>query len=216
MKPEKSLNLANQIAAGQPWMNSLGVTFVPAGTDGVLFNIWDVRVKDYAIFVKETKRDWPKPSFDQIENDPAVNVTWHDATAFGEWLTKKERAEGKFSTYLGYRLPTLLEWSAAVGNAKYPWGETWPPPPGAGNYPGMLTRTAWLTAKPHLSVALTQINTGFMTWAATCGSGASLAKWVPTDGRGGARTTMMRPMRCTRIVLPTFLPIIPPNSLDFA
>ena len=36
--------------AGQPWTNSLGVKFVPAGTDGVLFSIWDVRVKDYRIY----------------------------------------------------------------------------------------------------------------------------------------------------------------------
>ncbi len=26
--------------AGQPWTNSLGVRFVPAGTDGVLFSVW--------------------------------------------------------------------------------------------------------------------------------------------------------------------------------
>ena len=54
-----------------------------------------------------------------------------------------------------YRLPTDQEWSVAVGleaeagrtpqerNARiklYPWGPTWPPPAGAGNYAGVESR----------------------------------------------------------------------------
>ena len=40
--------------ASQPWTNSLGVKFVPAGTDGVLFSIWDVRVKDFQAYAQAT------------------------------------------------------------------------------------------------------------------------------------------------------------------
>ena len=140
--------------AGQPWVNSLGVKFVPAGTEGVLFSVWDARVKDYALFVQETGQEWPKSPFSKTENDPVVMVSWDDAKAFCDWLTKKEQAEGKLAASQSYRLPTDAEWSKAVGlnessegtpNAKandsksqgiYPWGTQWPPPGGAGNYFG--------------------------------------------------------------------------------
>jgi hypothetical protein len=55
-------------------------------------------------------------------------VSWEDAHRFCAWLSKKEGRS--------YRLPTDSEWSAAVGPQKYPWGDEFPPPPGAGNYCG--------------------------------------------------------------------------------
>ncbi|MBI4028685.1 MAG: SUMF1/EgtB/PvdO family nonheme iron enzyme, partial [Verrucomicrobia bacterium] len=36
--------------------------------------------------------------------------------------------------------PTEAEWSRAAGTTKYPWGDDWPPPRGAGNYCGQETR----------------------------------------------------------------------------
>jgi formylglycine-generating enzyme required for sulfatase activity len=129
------------------------VKFVPAGTDGVLFSVWDVRVKDYRAFVEETGGHWHYNSDDSpTDNDPAVAVSWDDAHSFCDWLTKKEQAEGKLGPNQSYRLPTDAEWSKAVGlgdegtgtpedkNGKisgvYPWGTQWPPPSGAGNYDG--------------------------------------------------------------------------------
>ena len=136
--------------SGQPFVNTLGMEFVPVPGTDALFGVWDVRVQDYQAFVDETHREWPKPGFDQGPTHPAVNVSWDDAQAFCAWLTKKEQAAGRLGPDQQYRLPTDAEWSVAVGldepragtpqskDAKtagvYPWGTQWPPPAGAGNY----------------------------------------------------------------------------------
>jgi serine/threonine protein kinase len=149
---------------GKPWTNSLGVKFVPAGTDNILFSVWDVRVKDYAAFVADTKHEWPKPKFTQTDNDPAVEVSWDDARAFCDWLTKKEHEEGRLTAQQLYRLPTDAEWSKAVGLMEnggglpkendgdiknvYPWGNQWPPPPAAGNYAESLTNDGFSKTSP--------------------------------------------------------------------
>lgn len=148
-------------AAPTPFVNTLGMTFVPVPIKGgptggqqVLFSIWETRVQDYRVFATETKRSWMKVTFPQESTHPAVNVTWDDAQAFCQWLTQREIAAGKLAPNQYYRLPTDHEWSCAVGigdredatkapadNDKllpniYPWGAGWPPPSGTGNYSG--------------------------------------------------------------------------------
>jgi len=160
-----------------PFINTLGMKFVPVPGTKVLFCIWETRVKDFEAFVNDSgrymgnsmfvfKRDgwkeragynWQKPGFRQTPEDPVVGVNWNDAVAFCEWLTKKERKEGRLSGSQSYRLPTDEEWSVAVGLKEnpgglpkdkdekipgvYPWGRSWPPPRGAGNYAGSESRT---------------------------------------------------------------------------
>lgn len=144
-----------------PFINTLGMKFVPVPITGgptdkqrVLFSVWVTRVQDYEVFVKETKREWLKPNFDQGPTHPAANVSWEDATAFCTWLTERERKAGKLSAGEVYRLPSDHEWSCGVGigdkedaaklpsdksgkiNEVFPWGTQWPPPQGAGNYAG--------------------------------------------------------------------------------
>ncbi|XHR28772.1 MAG: SUMF1/EgtB/PvdO family nonheme iron enzyme [Chthoniobacteraceae bacterium] len=125
-----------------PVVNSLGMKFAPVAGIGVLFSVWDVRVKDYRAFVQETGREWRSASFPQTLDDPALNVSWEDAKAFCQWLSARDGRE--------YRLPTDAEWSVAVGlkdeggglphdkdgrvKGAYPWGTAWPPPPHVGNY----------------------------------------------------------------------------------
>ncbi|HCN27256.1 MAG TPA: hypothetical protein DIT64_00380 [Verrucomicrobiales bacterium] len=144
-----------------PFVNTLGMKFVPVPitggpTDGkrVLFSVWETRVQDYEAFVKETRRAWPKPDFEQGATHPAVNLNEEDAAAFCVWLTERERKAGQLGTDKSYRLPGDHEWSCAAGigdredaakppkeksgriSTHYPWGAQWPPPPDAGNYSG--------------------------------------------------------------------------------
>lgn len=124
-----------------PFVNSLGMTFVPVSGTSVVFCMWDTRVKDFDEYVQAVGVRRDKPRFRQTEEHPVVNVSWEDATAFCDWLSNKEGRT--------YRLPTDLEWSAAIGldgesgrtpddrdgrAPGYPWGSKWPPPIEVGNY----------------------------------------------------------------------------------
>jgi len=87
-------------------------------------------------FELDPSASWNNPGFDldQGSTDPVVGVSWDEAMAFCQWLTKKEQAEGELAANRQYRLPTDAEWSRAAGKGKYPWGDAWPPPAEAGNY----------------------------------------------------------------------------------
>jgi tetratricopeptide (TPR) repeat protein len=154
---------------GKPWENSLGMKFVPVPGTDVLFCVWETRVKDYAAYAAASSgvdRSWRNPEWQNVlvtskDDCPVVNVSWEDAKAFCDWLTRKERAAGRLDTWQFYRLPTDLEWSAAVGLGResgatpqerdekikdvYPWGTQWPPPAGAGNYADETSRAAFGT-----------------------------------------------------------------------
>lgn len=127
---------------GTAWENSLGMKFVSVPGAKVMFCIWDVRVKDYTAYAQANNgvdRNWENLNYKGVPvapsaDCPVVNVSWDDAKAFCEWLTQKERAEGKISNSQIYRLPRMAEWRQAAGNTKYPWGDDWMPPTGAGNF----------------------------------------------------------------------------------
>ena len=54
---------------------------------------------------RNPKYSWRNPGFAQSQNEPVLNVTWHDAVAMARWLSQQE---GKT-----YRLPTEAEWEYA-------------------------------------------------------------------------------------------------------
>ncbi len=138
----------------RPFVNSLGMKFVPVPGTDVLFCIHETRYRDYAAYAAEVvgvNAKWENQitagftPAERAEDHPVWSVNWDDAQAFCAWLSKKE---GKT-----YRLPTDKEWSYAVGigadekwkddttpatvikNQKvFPWGDAWPPPKGVGNY----------------------------------------------------------------------------------
>ena len=57
-------------------------------------------------FAQDPKYTWQSPSFAQTDDHPVVLVSWNDAVAFCEWLTKREPGTT-------YRLPTEAEWEYA-------------------------------------------------------------------------------------------------------
>jgi formylglycine-generating enzyme required for sulfatase activity len=63
---------------------------------------WNPEKKAYA-FNKDYS--WRNAGFEQSDEHPVVNVSWNDAVAFCQWLSRKE---GKT-----YRLPTEAEWEYA-------------------------------------------------------------------------------------------------------
>lgn len=132
------------------WTNHIGMKFVPAG--GILAAIYETRIQDYEKYwatLGDPDRYF-ETDFDQGQNHPVVNVRIDHARAFCEWLTEVEREQERIQPNHVYRLPTDEEWSRLAGlttevgsspeardgkiRGVYPWGESWPPPAGAGNF----------------------------------------------------------------------------------
>jgi len=124
--------------------------FLPIpGAAPALLATTETRGADWDAFLQATKRPWKRfrdPTVsDKVKpaDHPVSGVSWHDANAFCEWLTEKERKEGRIPADMRYRLPTDHEWSQASGISEdpavppadlsgkdlaYAWGMTWPPP----------------------------------------------------------------------------------------
>lgn len=91
------------------------------------FSIGETEVsnEDYAAFVEATNRKspgyWKEGKFPPgTGKEPVAGVTWADAAAYCEWLSKQLDAT--------VRLPSEAEWVlAARGDTEnqYPWGEQW-------------------------------------------------------------------------------------------
>ncbi len=164
------------VAAAAATTNSLGMVFVPVPPTTAWFCLYETRVRDFAAFAATHPpldgTNWNQALYhgrtpvSAGPEDPVVNVSWNDARAFCDWLTKQEQAAGCLPAGTVYRLPTDAEWSWAAGigaqeaagspkdkNARlpgvYPWGRQYPPPPGAGNFAD-LSALDFFTNWPHI------------------------------------------------------------------
>ena len=70
-------------------------------------------------FIQDPKFTWKDPGFPQIDSHPVVGVSWNDANAYCQWLTK---VSGQT-----HRLPTEAEWELACRadsrRSHFYWGD---------------------------------------------------------------------------------------------
>ena len=130
---ESSSKVLSAATKENPFVNSLGMKFVPVPITGgpmdgkdVLFSVWDTRKQDYTRFWLESRlvenlhlsTTWQAAEYKGEKYGltyPVVGLRWEEAKAFCVWLTKRERASGKIGRGVEYRLPTDHEWSCAAG-----------------------------------------------------------------------------------------------------
>lgn len=152
LKPNQSLDvflkldINNSVVMDKPWENSLGMKLVPVGKE-LMACVWETRVKDYDAFLRATGK--PPADFGKGPDHPVVFVSRDNGVEFCTWLTGVERQQERLSPQHEYRLPDDFEWSMMSGIPEipdvspakreplkaqiFPWGNQWPPGPGAGN-----------------------------------------------------------------------------------
>jgi len=134
-----------------PFINSLGMKFVPVPGTNVLMCIHETRKGDYRAYAEATQdrhRGWENALWNDLpvapRDDHPAPVNLKESEKFLAWISQKES--------LRYRLPTDREWSVAAGigdkepaslppaylSSKlqdiYAWGLSFPPPRRAGNF----------------------------------------------------------------------------------
>jgi formylglycine-generating enzyme required for sulfatase activity len=85
--------------------------------DAYKMSKYEVTFEQYDTFCDETNRRKPDDRGWSRETRPVMNVTWDDANAFCDWLSRK--------TGKNIRIPSEAQWEKAARGTdqrKYPWG----------------------------------------------------------------------------------------------
>ena len=96
---------ATEVTVGQ-FRQFSEATSYKSTADAALAFVPNAEEEGIAQFQLNPDRTWRNPGFKQADDHPVVCVSWKDAVAFCEWLSKKENAT--------YRLPTEAEWEFAA------------------------------------------------------------------------------------------------------
>ncbi len=151
---------------GSDWTNSLLMHLIPAPNDArFLVAYTETTVGQFSVFAQDTKlilssiesitangstnigRTWQNAVNGQTPVHPVVGVSWHEAKAFCDWLTRTERSRGRLTEYQYYALPTSDQWMTLAGTNTFPWNGTFPPTATQGNYAGLEAKGSdWPTA----------------------------------------------------------------------
>jgi hypothetical protein len=197
--------------AGSPFLNSLGMEFVPLG-ERLLVGKTEVRVQDFETWLKSAERSWEnKPPYLLGGTHPAAGLTWQDASDFCEWLSKRDRAFKIIPESASYRLPTDIEWSLMNGlkeesgadpaarsganKTHFPWSATGTFPPqgmttnlDAQNLPGFSDSYSYsspVTAEATNELGILGLGGNVSEWCADVWPGAETDRVI----RGGSWLT---------------------------
>jgi len=110
-----------------------GMEFVWIGSMSVWVGKYEVTNGEYRRMVPEhSSGDFNGHSLNG-DRQPVIYVNFNDAKAYADWMTERDRAEGRLPAGFRYRLPTSDEWEtfAKAGQEwEFPWGNHWPPESG--------------------------------------------------------------------------------------
>ena len=110
-------------------VSQLETKLIPVPGTRVRMSKTECTVAEWKLYLAaEALPSWQAPKeFPQTDEHPVVNLSWKQAVEFCDWLSAQ--------TGKPWRLPTDSEWTAANGRTKdYPWGDSYPPQSGDGNY----------------------------------------------------------------------------------